>query len=68
MQVERMWVTKLVVLKPFSSHVNVVLMDESLRAWLKTLLGESADFGVPGCGKWAWSFNRIAKKMWSLSV
>lgn len=43
-----MWVTKLVVLKPFSSHVNVVLMDESLRAWLKTLLGESADFGVHG--------------------
>ena len=40
MQVKSMWVTKLVLLKPFSSHVNVVLMAGSLRAWLKSLLGK----------------------------
>lgn len=59
---------KLVLLEPFTSNVNAILMAGSLRAWLKSLLGKSKDFGVHGCGKWTWSFIRIAKKILSLAV
>ena len=68
MQVKSIRVTKFVAVKPFSSPVNVVLMAGSLRAWLKYLLGKSADFGFHGCGELAWSFIRIADKMFSLAV